>query len=194
MYGILATLVEREDELSAETRKELLRVGYEQGERLRRLLEQLLDLSRLDARSIDVRPTSLALGPVLTGIVAEVVPQGTPVRLEVEPDLAAVADPVTLDRVVSNLLINAMRYGRPPIKVSAGREDGKLRIAVEDSGEGVPEELRPHLFERFTRGGDARGSGLGLAIARSYAEAHGGELLYEPGATGARFELVLPQP
>ena len=55
------------------------------------------------------------------------------------------------------------------------------------------EELRPRLFERFARGDDGEGSGLGLAIARAYARAHGGDLVYDPGARGARFELILPQ-
>ena len=70
----------------------------------------------------------------------------------------------------------------------------QLLITVEDSGEGVPEELRPSLFERFARSDSANvGSGLGLAIARAYAHAHGGDLVYDRGEKGARFELVIPQ-
>ena len=91
------------------------------------------------------------------------------------------------------LLINATLYGNPPIVVAAEQRDRHLRIAVEDHGPGVPEDLRPHLFERFTRGDAARGTGLGLAIARAYARAHGGDLLYEPRERGARFELIVPQ-
>jgi signal transduction histidine kinase len=108
-------------------------------------------------------------------------------------DLAAVADPLVLDRIVSNLLVNAVRYGEPPIVVSAEQTDRHLRITVEDGGGGVPEPLRPHLFDRFTRGQTTAGSGLGLAIARAYARAHGGDLLYKPTQGGARFELVVPQ-
>ena len=114
-------------------------------------------------------------------------------QLEVPPGLAAVVDPLVLDRIVSNLLINATRYGRPPIVVSAEGRDRHLRIAVEDCGEGIPENLRPQLFERFSRGDEALGSGLGLTIARAYARAHGGDLVFSPGAGGARFELLLPQ-
>jgi signal transduction histidine kinase len=91
------------------------------------------------------------------------------------------------------LLINARRYGAPPFILDAEHRDRHLRIAVEDAGPGVPEELRPRLFERFARGESAAGSGLGLAIARAYARAHGGDLLYNPGDDGARFELILPQ-
>jgi signal transduction histidine kinase len=84
------------------------------------------------------------------------------------------------------------------VLVSAQRtaEDGRLRLVVEDSGEGVPEDVRSRLFEQFSRSASASGkpgSGLGLAIARSYARAHGGELeLLENGGLGTRFQLVLP--
>jgi signal transduction histidine kinase len=192
VYGVLATIVERGNELSAETRDELLRVGYEQGIRLRHLLEQLLDLSRLDELSITVDTKPIVLRRVLAEIAAEAVPQPADVRIDVEADLAVIADPLVLDRIVSNLLVNAMRYGEPPIVLSADRRDQHTRIAVSDCGAGVPEELRPRLFERFARGEHAHGSGLGLAIARAYARAHGGDLVYEPGTGGARFEVILP--
>jgi signal transduction histidine kinase len=193
VYGALATVVERRDKLSPETREELLRVAYEQGDRLCRLLEQLLDLSRLDARGVHVNPKPLVLQNVLADITGEAVPGGIPVRLEVPPDLAVVADPLVLDRVVTNLLLNAVRYGSPPILVTAEQRDRHLRIAVEDRGAGVPEELQARLFDRFERGDEIGGSGLGLSIARAYARAHGGDLVYEPGERGARFELIVPQ-
>jgi two-component system OmpR family sensor kinase len=67
-------------------------------------------------------------------------------------------------------------------------------VFVEDAGEGVPDHLRAHLFERFTRGDDASGTGLGLAIARAYANAQGGDLVYIPTSGGARFALSLVSP
>ena len=193
IYGVLATLAHHGDDLTQELRDELLRTGLEQGERLRRLLEELLDLSRLDARVIRVDPQPIVVRTVLEEIAREAVPKGTPLAIDVPDDLAAVADRLVLDRVLSNLLINASRYGEPPVRMSAERRDRYLRIAVTDAGPGVPEELRPRLFERFSRGEDGSGSGLGLAIARSYARAHGGDILYDPDAPGARFELILPQ-
>lgn len=125
--------------------------------------------------------------------MAAAIPDQKKVSLDVPPDLAAVVDPLVLDRVVSNLLINAVRYGGPPIVVSAAQRDRHVRIAVQDSGAGVPEHLQPHLFERFVRSDGAQGSGLGLTIARAYARAHGGDLVFEPGERGARFELIVPQ-
>ncbi len=193
VFGVLATLVERGDALSPETSEELLRVGYEQAGRLTRLLEQLLDLSRLDARAIPVAPRPVALRRLLADLVADLVPERIPLRLDVPKDLAVRVDPLVLERAISNLLLNAVRHGSPPIVVAAERRDRHLRIVVEDCGDGVPEELHGRLFERFERGPDARGSGLGLAIARTYARAHGGDLHYKAGAKGARFELVVPQ-
>jgi signal transduction histidine kinase len=192
VYGVLATLAAR-DELPPETRDELVHVGYEQAQRLRRLIEQLLDLSQLDARRVPIARKPLVVRALLREIVAATVPDESHVQLEVSPDLAAVVDPLVLDRIVSNLLVNATRYGRPPIVVSAQQRDRHLRIAVEDNGAGIPEELQPQLFERFARGEAARGSGLGLTIALAYARAHGGDLVFAPGPGGARFELVLPQ-
>jgi K+-sensing histidine kinase KdpD len=193
VYGVFATLVERWDTLDEETRLTLLRSGYEQGDRLRRLLEELLDLSRLDAHSIRLDPKPIVLRGMLAQVVSDTVPAGTPLELDVAPDLAVVADRLILDRVVSNLLTNAIRYGEPPIVVSAVQRVRHLRIVVEDAGEGIPDDLHSNLFERFSRGDDGVGSGLGLAIARAYARAHGGDLIYAGGSGGARFELIVPQ-
>ena len=75
--------------------------------------------------------------------------------------------------------------------MTAEQRDRHIRIAVVDHGGGVPEELLPRLFERFQRG-ESGGTGLGLAIAKAYANAHGGDLVYEAGNDLTRFELVLP--
>jgi signal transduction histidine kinase len=195
VYGILKTLFERDAQLDEGLRREMLRVGVEQGERLTRLLEELLDLSRLDIRGVTVRPRPLVLASVLDEIVSEALPTGTSVEVHVPEDLVVVADRLVLDRVVSNLLGNALRYGAEPITLTAEAGNADLQITVEDSGEGVAEEIRLSLFERFARTESTNvGSGLGLSIARSYARAHGGDLVHVPGATGARFTLTIPQP
>jgi signal transduction histidine kinase len=193
VYGAIATLVERGESLPEETQKELLRIAYEQAERLSRLLDQLLDLSRLDSRRIRVSPRPIVLQSVLSRIAHEAVPPDTPLELDVPGDLAVIADPVVLDRVLSNLLVNATRHGRPPILLAAEQRDRHIRISVADHGEGVPDEVRPRLFERFEHGSGGSGSGLGLAIARAYARAHGGDLVYDDAGDGARFEVVLPR-
>ena len=192
VYGAIVTLDERGDSLSPETREELMRIAREQGERLTKLLEQLLDLSRLDARRIRVEPKPVVLHALLERIAAEAVPKKTPLRLNVPRDLAAVADPMALDRILSNLLLNAVRHGEPPIVLSAEQRDAHLRICVTDHGEGVPDELRTRLFDRFERGSAEPGSALGLAIARAYPQAHGGDLMYHHDDGDPRFELVVP--
>ena len=193
VYGVLKTLADRSEELTDELRDELLRVGVEQGERLRRLLEELLDLSRLDARAINVDPRPLVLKTALTDVVHGALATSDAVELDIPDNLAAVVDPLVLDRVVSNLVANAVRYGAPPIRIVAQQRDRHLRVAVEDSGPGVPKELEGRIFDRFARGGGEAGHGLGLAIARAYAQAHGGDLVYDSRPGGARFELLIPQ-
>jgi signal transduction histidine kinase len=193
VYGVLQTLWERGPALNEELREELLRVGVEQGERLRRLLEELLDLSRLDARAINVEPRPVVLKSTLADVVHGALASSDTVDLDIPDDLAAVVDPLVLERVVSNLVANAVRYGEPPIRIVAQQRDRHLRVTVEDAGPGVPKELEGRIFDRFARGSGEGGTGLGLAIARAYAQAHGGDLIYQPRGAGARFELLIPQ-
>ncbi|HEY2310949.1 MAG TPA: GAF domain-containing protein [Gaiellaceae bacterium] len=197
VYGVLKTLADRGGDLTEELRTELLEVGVEQGERLRRLLEELLDLSRLDARAIKVEPRPVVLRTALAEVVQGALPASDAIELDIPEDLAAIVDPLVLERVISNLVANAVRYGAPPIRIVASQRDRHLRIAVEDAGPGVPEELEGKIFDRFARGdsdsGQGHGHGLGLAIARAYALAHGGDLVYDDRTSGARFELLIPQ-
>src|SRR6476620_8918574 len=193
VYGVLKTLSERGPALNEELREELVRVGVEQGEGLRSLLEELLDLSRLDARAITVEPRPVVLKAALADVVHGALASSDSVDLDIPDDLAAVVDPLVLERVISNLVANAVRYGAPPIRIVAQQRDRHLRVAVEDAGPGVPKDLEGRIFDRFARGGGESGHGLGLAIARAYAQAHGGDLIYDARPSGARFELLIPQ-
>ena len=193
VYGAAVTLHGRRAELSPEQVEMLQQTIYEQSTRLAKLIEQLLDLSRLEAHALEIKPEPVRVADRLHGLL-ELYPEAD-LTLEVDDELEAEIDPVVLDRVVSNLVINALRHGAPPVVVTARQTDRHLRISVADEGPGIAESFRTQLFEQFSRGGATGGSGLGLAIARSYALAHGGDLLYHPGTpVGARFELVLPQP
>jgi signal transduction histidine kinase len=197
VYGLATTLRARYADLSEDRIVVIQETLYQQAERMRRLVEQLLDLSRLDSLTVEVSPRRVQLRPTLEEIVGSVVGQGAgDVALDVPAELEAIVDPTALERIVTNLVTNALRYGSPPVRVSAEQADRHLRISVEDEGGGVPADFVPHLFERFQRGEESRrqvGTGLGLAIARAYARAHGGDLVYEPlEPSGARFQLVLP--
>ncbi len=198
VHGIAATLHLRGDLLTQEQRVELRSTLFDQSDRLRLLVDQLLDLSRLEAGAIEVQPQSF---PVLRRVEELLLMAASDrlsdVELELDPTLEAYADPNAFDRVVSNLITNALRYGKPPVRVRGRRDDVSLVLTVEDSGNGVPSQFVPRLFERFTRdqgsAGTIVGSGLGLAIAQSYARAHGGDIVYSDAEpSGARFELVLP--
>jgi len=198
IFGFCITLDERGDALAEGDRLALRAALREQADQVRALVEQLLDLSRFDLAAIEVAPEPVRLRPRIEELVSIAAgARRDAVTVAVASDLEAVVDPSALDRMLSNLVVNALRYGEPPVTVTARRRDTHLRLAVEDRGEGVRHEFVPHLFDRFSRSAEARGradgSGLGLAIARAYARAHGGDILYEPAMpNGARFEVVLP--
>lgn len=196
IHGIARTLDARLHTLSEETRGELVRTLADQTTRMASLVEQLLDLSRLEAHAIPIKPEPIAVRSEVEDIVTTAAGErAEDVEVAIEPKLVTVVDRNAFERIVSNLVVNALRYGEAPVTLTAAQQDRHFRLAVEDRGTGVPVEFVPTLFERFTRAGERRepGTGLGLAIAQAYARAHGGDLAYQearPG--GARFELVLP--
>jgi signal transduction histidine kinase len=198
VHGFVQTLNHLGDRLD-ESQKDELRVALEQQTaRMAALVEQLLDLSRLDAEAVEVKPQELDLRRRLEDVVAVAAgPRLEDVRVEVVGTSTAVVDPAIVDHIVTNLVTNALRYGQAPVLVSAVVDGGQVRISVEDEGPGVASEIEETLFERFTRAGVARdrvaGTGLGLAIARAYARAHSGDLRYERGQpAGSRFVVELP--
>jgi signal transduction histidine kinase len=200
IHGIASTLHLRGDLLEDDQVRHLRQTLYEQTERMRRLVDQLLDLSRLEANGIRIEPQPLNVFSRVQELLGLVAAEGAKdVTVNVPVDLEALVDPNAFDRIVSNLIVNATRYGGAPIEISAEQRDRHFRLRVEDHGHGVPAEFVPQLFERFTRSGSSgrerpEGAGLGLAIAKSYAQAHGGDLLYEAASPhGACFELVLPR-
>jgi signal transduction histidine kinase len=200
IHGIASTLHLRGDLLEDDQIRHLRQTLYEQTDRMRRLVDQLLDLSRLEANGIRIEPQPLNVFSRVQELLGLVAAEGAKdVTVNVPVDLEALVDPNAFDRIVSNLIVNATRYGAAPIEISAEQRDRHFRLRVEDHGHGVPAEFVPQLFERFTRSGSSgrertEGAGLGLAIAKSYAQAHGGDLLYEAASPhGACFELVLPR-
>lgn len=198
VHGFVQTLNHLGDRLREEQKDELRIALEQQTARMAALVEQLLDLSRLDAEAVEVKPQELDLRERLAEIVEVAAgARAEDVHVEVVGPALAVVDPSILDHIVTNLVTNALRYGKAPVRVSAVVDEGQVRISVEDSGPGVAAEIEETLFERFTRAGVARdrvaGTGLGLAIARAYARAHSGDLRYERGQpAGARFVVELP--
>ena len=196
VHGIASTLHLRGDELTHEQLAELRRTLFEQTTRLSSLTQGLLDLSRIEAGAVRPRPERFHPRERIETLLPQIAPDRLDdVRLAIAPELELVTDADAFERIVANLVTNALRYGRPPVDVRA-EIDEPLRIVVRDHGDGVEAVFVSRLFERFSRGGDDRrresGAGLGLAIARSYALALNGDLRYEDGCPGASFALVLP--
>ena len=161
--------------------------------RLSRLVEDLLEISRLDAGA---EPSSIEPVDLRRLVEAIVAANGWAGSVAVEIDVPPIAsDRRRLERVLGNLIGNAITHGGGAAQVEAGTADGGLRLTVSDQGPGIPAERLESVFQRFSKGDAARGggSGLGLAIAREHARAMGGDLLAAnaPGG-GARFTLVLP--
>jgi signal transduction histidine kinase len=198
VYGLATTIRERRDHLEENKLWELFETLYDQSDRMRTLVEQLLDLSRVDAALVEVAPRRVELRSLVEEVVRSfAVERKEEIVLEVPQHIEATVDPNAFERVLGNLITNALRYGSPPVRVHVAPSDRHLRVAVEDAGPGVADEFVPFLFDRFRRSerskARAKGSGLGLAIARAYARAHGGDVVYRPAQPhGARFELVLP--
>jgi signal transduction histidine kinase len=198
ILGSALTLRARHDTLPLEQEEALREILATQAERLAALVEQLLDLSQLEAHGVPIRRERACVRELVDRTLALIEPaQREHVTVDVDPELEAEVDALAFDRIVSNLVVNALRHGAPPVVVSARRHRGndELRVVVEDAGNGVPEDIRSRLFDGFARGADASGgpgSGLGLAIARSYAHAHGGDIVLDDDAPpGARFVAVI---
>jgi two-component system sensor histidine kinase KdpD len=184
---------------AAEDRDELLATADESLDRLAHLVENLLDMSRLQAGAMPVFPRPADLGEVVARGLDDLGPDGRSVLLEIPTDLPEVlVDPGILERVISNLVANALRYspaGSPPL-LSASSLGERIELRVIDRGPGIPEEQIGRMFVPFQRLGDTdntAGIGLGLALSRGLAEAMDGTLESEetPGG-GLTMALSLP--
>jgi signal transduction histidine kinase len=187
----------------AEPEPEQLATMLRQVERLARLVEQLLDLSRLESGTVPLQPRRFEVASMLEDVVDELraVPGSSAVTVLVdEPGLSAHADPERLHQVVANLVHNAVRHSPSDgtVEVTARRRGTGVEIAVSDDGPGIPATESQRVFERFYRSDAARsaadgGAGLGLSIARWIVELHGGEIHPEVRAPhGCRMVVQLP--
>ncbi len=176
--------------------RESAQLAITETHRLVRLVEDLMEVSRFDAGTAQVRLEEVDVAEAVRGCLRArgwldeielTAPDG--VRLRV--------DRRRLDVIVANLVGNALRHGAPPVRVHVSSSATHVRIDVTDHGPGVPGHVLPHVFDRFFKADTARartpGSGLGLAIARENVRLHGGELVVAGTPDGARFTLELPR-
>ncbi|GAA3375498.1 ATP-binding protein [Streptomyces sannanensis] len=200
---------------------ETMRTALKQTERLSRLVETLLDLSRLDNGVVSLKARRFEVWPYLSGVLKEAnlaaaqrgLTSGsghhtrTDVHLHLDvspPELTAHADVERLHQVVANLIDNAINHspphGRVTVRARRGPHPESLDLQVMDEGPGIPESEWHRVFERFNRGcastphgpGNDGGTGLGLAIARWAVDLHGGNIGVAESARGCRIQVTLP--
>jgi len=183
--------------LTESERSELIDVIEAEGSRLARLVEDLLDLSKIEAGAVAPQPDWCDLHDVVTSAAAHIGAEH-PIEFAVPSGLPLVrADAAQLERVFSNLIENAVKFSPPgsPVRVSAGTSSGRVTVRVIDFGRGIPKQYRARVFDPFFRGPEQRGtgSGLGLAICRGFIEANGGRIALQVGAgRGTSFAVSFP--
>jgi signal transduction histidine kinase len=184
--------------------RETLAIIEQQSTRLTRIVEDMFTLARADAGGYPVHRTLMYLDEIVDDVVraARVLADAKQVSIALATVQSASfsGDEELVRRLVGNLLDNAVRHApaRSTVQVHLKEEAGNYLLSVSDTGDGIPPESQPHIFERFFRGDVARtsstgGAGLGLALARWVARAHGGDVtLVTSSPQGTMFEAVLP--
>ena len=196
MLGFADLIAARGGELERPVFDQVMDGLGRQADRIRALIENLLDLSQIQQGRLRVSLLPTALGDaVRRALETARAPDGKTILLELDEGARAIADLQRLDQVIVNLLANAYRYGGSTIGIAVSSSDDSCSVVVKDDGEGVPPDVAEHIFEPFARGWNssgAPGSGLGLAICRRLVEAFGGSIDYEPAEPhGARFIVSL---
>jgi len=189
-----------------EANRELLQIGSAASERMQRLVDSLLDVSRLETGEAPLRLAEVDLGHLVQSVFdrQKLVWQEGRVRgqCRVSPDVGtARCDDERIDRVVANLIDNAIKYtpGGGQVTVTVEMLEDEAMVSVADTGPGIPPEERERIFQRFARltrdRGKRRGFGLGLVYCRLAVEAHGGRIWVEPGpkGVGSCFVFTLPR-
>ncbi|MBP1604754.1 MAG: two-component hybrid sensor and regulator [Acidobacteria bacterium] len=207
VHGALQLALSGSGDRLAEEDRELLEISLANTERLVRLVNDLLDLSKIEAGRMPFCLAPMALAPLLDEAVRVIqglaATRGVQVRLDVAPDLGGVSgDHDHLLRVLTNLLGNAIKYSPPGsvVVLEARPTPEGAVVAVLDQGPGIPHDQVDRLFRPFSRLGvherqTSGGTGLGLAISRALIEQHGGRIWFErTPAGGSQFAFVLPSP
>jgi len=184
--GFVQALLNRWDRLNDEQKKLMLTTVHADSDRLSRLITELLDVARLDTGRLSMhqRPCDV---PVLTGRVIDSVRAGAPhaIELTAPEDLPQVwADPDKFTQVLTNLIENALRHGADPVTVTASKDGQHVVVQVDDSGDGIPPEIRQRAFTKFWTTGQRGGSGLGLYLVNGLVRAHGGTVTIDDAPDG----------
>ncbi|MEU5366578.1 HAMP domain-containing sensor histidine kinase [Streptomyces sp. NPDC005925] len=174
-----------------------VRLVVSETRRLNDLVENLMEVTRFDAGTARLVQDDVDVADQITACI-DARAWLDAVDLDAERGIVARLDPRRLDVILANLIGNALKHGGFPVRVSVREADDSVVIAVRDHGPGIPEDVLPHVFDRFYKASASRprseGSGLGLSIARENAHIHGGEITAENSPEGgAVFTLLLPR-
>jgi two-component system sensor histidine kinase KdpD len=184
--------------LDVEARRELASVIVSEASRLSRLVDKLLDLSRLQGGAASPRRVECSVEEIIEAALEPLPSAADQFEIDVDPELPGVlVDATQLETALVNLFENAIRFsGEQPVRVSATTAGDDVIVRVSDRGPGIAEEDRERVFEPFYRAKDGHeshvGSGLGLAIVRGFVEANGGEVWAECPGVGTTFVVRLP--
>lgn len=195
LKGFTRTLLE--DDHSPEERQEFLVIMTDQTEELHALIEDLITFSRIEAGGITIKPLNIKLRGLVQDVVSGLGQRAASVSNQVPHGLDVPVDPPRLRQVMRNLIDNALKYGKPPIVVSAKSDGPVVRCSVLDGGDGIDPEKVHLVFEPYARLVDDAnmsqpGVGLGLPIVRQLVEAHGGTIRVVMEGEMAGFEFALP--
>jgi len=185
--------------LTDEHRRKFVTTIDRQSQNLSKLVDDLLTLSSTEGGSMTTRPEVIVMEEAIIRCLELGGGDATGVSVACSPDLVVRVDPDHLGRILDNYVQNALKYGAPPVQVTAKRRGGMVEVRVLDHGLGVPPEFVPRLFGKFARATSPKtaaqkGTGLGLSIARALAELNGGETFYEPNVpNGSCFVVRLPR-
>jgi len=202
IIGVLSTLEEDDAALSAAVRRDLVETARQEADRLNRLLGNLLDLSRIEARAVRVRADPCDVQDLIGAAIEQLGGRARDraIAVQIDPNMPPVhMDFVLIVQVLVNLLDNAMKYSSSdaPIQVRAALADETLELRVEDCGDGLAEDDLKNVFDKFNRAGrtgETGGIGLGLSICKGLIEAHRGRIWAErrsPRGTAVALRLPL---
>ena len=199
--GYVTTLLREDIQWEESRRQEFLRIIDDEADRLRELIDNLLDSSRLESGTLSMTLEPTRLPPIIRDVVKRV--QGAHPDMQIAVDIPEEKFPILrldstrIAQVLDNFLNNARKYApESHVEVRIRRQERNILVEVEDQGPGIAPEHLSHLFERFyrvTNDQSIRGTGLGLYISRKIVEAHGGEVGVESELSkGTRFYFTLP--
>ena len=197
------TLLRDEPQISQELRARYTGIALDKAERLEELVNEFFDITRFNLTTLALEPERINLSRMLEQIASEFLPilaeKELRWRLDIQPGVEIVGDPDMLERVLDNLIRNAVNYSyaQTEIALSLIRLEDRVQIEVRNSGKTIPPDKLERLFEQFFRLDSSRssatgGAGLGLAIAKEIVERHGGSIQAQSADESIQFTVLLP--